>query len=112
MSTPSLSELKARNEFYKKGSIIPQRVLKAERKKKHHVTFCSDTWLVPTKSGYLCICNTGEHGSVINITGLKNAHLQGSPYGGSTQWVCNAHQTSDQHEAYILILLTKLEKKS
>lgn len=110
VSNKSISELKARNEFYKKGSIIPQRVLKTERKKKHHVTFGSDTWLVPTRSGYLCICDTGKHGSAINITGLKNAHLQGSPYGGSTQWVGNTYQTDEQHNAYVLELLAKLER--
>lgn len=112
MSTPSLSELKARSEFYKKGSIIPQRVLKTERKKKHHVTFGSDTWLVPTKSGYMCICDTGEHGSAIKLTSLKNVNLICSPYSGVTYWVGNSHQTADQHENYVLELLTKLEKKS
>lgn len=108
----TLSELKARNEFYKKGSIIPQRVLKTERKKKHHVMFGSDTWIVPTKSGYLCICDTGEHGSAVSISCLKNAHLQGSPYGGSTQWVGNTYQTVEQHETFVLELLAKMEKKS
>ena len=110
MST--LSELKARNEFYKKGSIIPQRVLKTERKKKHHVTFGSDTWVVPTNSGYLCICDTGDHGSAINLTGLKNAHLQGSPYGGSTRWIGNTRQTVEEHETTVLEVLAKMEKKS
>lgn len=112
MSTLSLSELKARNEFYKKGSIIPQRVLKTERKKKHHVLFGSDTWIVPTKSGYLCICDTGKHGSAVSISGLKNASLQGSPYGGCTHWLGNTYQTAEQHETTVLEVLAKMEKTS
>ncbi len=109
----TLSELKARNEFYKKGSIIPQRVLKSERKKKHHITFGSDTWLVPTKSGYLCICDTGEHGSAVKFSyKLRNAQMVGSPYSGATHWVGNTNRTNDQHENYVLELLTKLEKTS
>lgn len=109
----TLSGLKARNEFYKKGSIIPQRVLKTERKKKHHVMFGSDTWIVPTKSGYLCICDTGEHCSAVKFSHkLKNAHLVGSPYGGTTHWIGNTNRTNDQHEADVLTQLAKMEKTS
>ena len=109
----TLSELKARNEFYKKGSIIPQRVLKAERKKKHHVKFGSDTWVVPTKSGYLCICDTGKDGSALKFSHkLKNATMVGSPYGGTTRWIGNTNGTDSQHETYVLNQLAKMEKKS
>lgn len=109
----TLSELKARNEFYKKGSIIPQRVLKAERKKKHHVKFGSDTWVVPTKSGYLCICDTGEYGSAVKLSyKLKNANMVGSPYCGTTYWLGNANRTDHQHETDVLNRLAKMEKTS
>ena len=109
----TLSELKSRNEFYKKGSIVPQRVLKTERKKKHYVLFGSDTWIVPTKSGYLCICDTGEDGSALKFSHkLKNATMVGSPYGGSTRLVGNTRQTVEQHETTVLEVLAKMEKKS
>ena len=109
----TLSELKARNEFYKKGSIVPQRVLKTERKKKHYVLFGCDTWIVPTKSGYLCICDTGKDGSALKFSyKLKNAHLVGSPYGGTTQWVGNTSRNNDQYEADVLTRLAKMEKTS
>lgn len=109
----TLSELKARNEFYKKGSIVPQRVLKTERKKKHYVLFGSDTWIVPTKSGYLCICDTGKDGSALKFSyKLKNAHLVASPYGGKTHWVANTNRTNDQYETDVLTQLAKMEKKS
>lgn len=113
MSTPSLSELKARNEFYKKDSIIPQRVLKSGRKKKHHITFGSDTWLVPTKSGYLCICDTGSNGAALKTSyKLRNAQMVCSPYSGTTHWLGNTNRTNDQHEADVLNQLAKMEKKS
>lgn len=93
MSIQFLESLESRVEFFKKGKIIPQRILKGPREEKHRFTFGSDTYVVPTKSGYLCIVYCGEQGCSIRISsGRNDLELFGSPYtpSGGTIWIGNA----------------------
>lgn len=108
-----LDSLKARVEFYRKGSIVPQRVLNSDRRKKHLVTFGSNCWLVPTKSGYLVLVDCGENGSALRLgRNLRNAHLQGSPYSsGGTLWLGNARMSAEEYSLLVMRELAKLNLK-
>ncbi len=91
-----IEKFKARAEFFKKGSIIPQRILKGDRRKKHVVKFGSDCWAIPTPLGYLVAVDCTNGGSVVRVSKVpKNLHLVGSPYGGSTFWHGN-HLLTDK----------------
>lgn len=95
-----IETFKARAEFFKKGSIIPQRILKGGRKKKHVVKFGSDCWAIPTPLGYLVAVDYTNGGSVVIVSQVtKNLHLFGSPYGGSTHWYGNHLLTDSEWSA-------------
>ena len=108
-----LDSLKARVEFYRKGSIVPQRVLNSDRRKKHLVTFGSNCWLVPTKSGYLVLVDCGENGSALRLgRNIRNARLQGSPYSsGGTLWLGNARMSAEEYSLLVMRELAKLNLK-
>lgn len=104
-----LEDLKVRVEFYSKGAIVPQRVLKSERRKKHLVTFGSDSWLVPTRSGYLVLVDCGGTGSALTLRGnLSNAHLCGSPYSGNTHWLGNCRMSESEYASKVARELARL----
>ena len=69
-------------EFFKAGSIIPQRVLRSDKRKlKHKIVFGSDSYVFPYKNGYIVACMTNNDGCIIKIKdGVKNIKLTGSPY--------------------------------
>ena len=97
-----IDKFKARAEFFKKGSIIPQRILKGERKKKHVVKFGSDCWAMPTPHGYLVAVDCMNGDSVVRISRMPpKLDLVGSPYGGTTNWFGN-HQLTDAEWSDIL----------
>jgi hypothetical protein len=106
-----LNGLRERVEFYRKGSIVPQRVLKCERRKKHHITFGADCWLVPTRSGYLVLVDCGTNGSALRLSRyLQNARLRGSPYLGCTHWCGNSGMSESEYAAFVVQMLSRLDK--
>ena len=93
----SIEEFKAKAEFFKAGSIIPQRVLKGPRKVKHLIKFGSDSWVMPSYGGYIVAFDCKDTGSAIKINWqLKNANLYGSPYGNWETFWCGNTKTSDE----------------
>lgn len=103
-------KLKRRAEFFKKGTIIPQRILRGPRKQKHGVTFGSDSYAVPTGVGYLVITLCGRMGSAVNMRNVRNAAFFGSPYTprGGTRWFGNAHLSGEEFAAEVIDELNKM----
>ncbi|HEC1649068.1 TPA: hypothetical protein R1156_000976 [Yersinia enterocolitica] len=122
MSNLTISELKSRGEFFKKGSIIPQRIFKGRRKTKHFVVFGSDSWVIPAPHGHVILVDSRnsdcairirgprkDSDCVVRIEGLrsysnhKQLILRGSPYfhGGITKWMGNSCITDDEWAAAI-----------
>lgn len=99
-----LDWFKERSEFFKAGSIIPQRILKGKRKWKHLFKFGSDSWALPTPNGYLVAVDTWKGLGAVHVKFMKNCvklDLNGSPYGGVTNWVGN-HAGNDEVWSKIL----------
>ena len=100
-----IDQLKARSQFFKKGHIIPTRVLRcSKRKMQHTVQFGSDVWVLPTKSGYLCLCDmTIEGASAVHLSRVVgNTNYNGSPYHiGGTHWVGNFELTDEEFEVSV-----------
>ncbi|CNI75612.1 Uncharacterised protein [Yersinia massiliensis] len=122
MSNLTVSELKARAEFFKKGSIIPQRIFKGRRKTKHFVVFGSDSWVIPSYHGYVVLVDSKNSDCAIRIRGPrrdsdcvvgsewrrsfrnhKQPSLRGSPYFymGITRWMGNYGITDDEWAAMV-----------
>ncbi len=122
MSELIISDLKARAEFFKKGSIIPQRIFKGRRKTKHFVVFGSDSLVIPSYHGYVVLVDSRNSDCAIRIRGPrrdsdcvvrseglrsysnhKQLILRGSPYfhGGITKWMGNSCITDDEWVAMI-----------
>lgn len=106
-------KLKRRAEFFKKGTIIPQRILRGPRKQKHGVTFGSDSYAVPTGVGYLVITLCGRMGSAVNIRNTRNATFSGSPYTprGCTFWLGNAGASDDKFAADVIARLREMNRR-
>lgn len=103
-----LQQFKDRAEFIKSGSIIPQRILRGESKKKHKVVAGCDVWAIPTPKGYLIAADC-RGGSVLKIKdGIKNLNLIGSPYtpGGLTHWIGNHNLSDEDWGNYLLKVYT------
>ncbi|MGH1529663.1 hypothetical protein [Yersinia proxima] len=122
MSNLTISELKSRGEFFKKDSIIPQRILKGRRKTKCFVVFCSDSWVIPSYHGYVVMVDSRNSDGAIRVRGPrkdsdylvgsewrrsfrnnKQPSLRGSPYFymGITRWMGNSCITDDEWAASI-----------
>ena len=86
----SISDFKAAAEFFPAGRIIPQRIIKSQRKHKSVIVFGSNSWALPTEKGYIVASDTNNRGCCIRIlSGIRNAKLIGSPYTkkGETHWI-------------------------
>lgn len=101
-------------EFFKKGSIIPQRILRGPRKFKHKVCFGSDSYVLPSKRGYVIACMTKESicGSAIslkcNIYKNRNITLIGSAYhkDSDLSWVVS-YQGKDEQIKLLNMLMNR-----
>lgn len=110
-----LEKLKRRTEFFKKGAIIPQRILRGPRKQKHGMVFGSDSYAVPTGAGYLIIVLCGEKGSTIVMSQwVRNARFRGSPHtkGGSTFWYGNAGLSDEEFAAKVIDVLDRMNGRT
>ena len=101
-------------EFFKRGSIIPQRTLKGPRNIKHMVCFGSDSYVLPSKRGYVIACMTKEStgGSCIlikhNFYKNRNIMLTGSVYHKDlgSYWV-GSNQGKDEQIKLLNILMNR-----
>ena len=108
-------KLKRRAEFFKKGTIIPQRILRGPRKQKHGMTFGSDSYAIPTGAGYLIIVLCGEKGSAVVMSQwVRNALFRGSPHtkGGNTFWYGNAGLSDGEFAAKAIDVLNKMNRRN
>jgi hypothetical protein len=101
----ALKEIENRSEFFKKGSIVPKRVLKAPTKISHQVTFNADVFVIPGPYGYVVFTKerlkNSESMVFIETKGWsdkKTLVLQGSPYfkKGDTVWTDRLEGESDE----------------
>lgn len=86
----SLQEFKERSEFFKAGSIVPQRVLKGPRKVKHRVKFLCDVWRFSHSDKYVIYAHapckmpkvpgSGDGNYYIKISNVRNGHFITAPY--------------------------------
>ena len=94
----SIEDMQRRGEFFRRGQIIPQRILKcSKRRHAHRKVFGSDSYVIAVNGSYLVACfHSDDNSSAIKIlSGIKNCNLHSSPYGISrTCWIGN-YQTSD-----------------
>jgi len=124
MSDETLALLKEGAEFFPAGKIIPQRILKVPRKLKHRTIFGSDTWVLNTPGGYVCMTDIRVGGSAVKIAQrnrffenltfrIKKPYcgkkprktvFKGSPYHikGITQFFGNAGLTDEQWVSNVL----------
>ena len=69
----SIEEIKAKGEFFPKGRIVPRRICSVRpSKNQHKLTFNSDQWAFPTRSGYLVFLE-GHDGGLFAPLKLCNA---------------------------------------
>lgn len=112
-NTSELDKIKARAQFFKRGHIIPRRILGASKRKLQHlVKFGSDAWVIPTKTGYLCICELQEGDSAIQILRSPKVAVEftASPYhknGTGTHWIGNHQQNKEDFEISVLDKITE-----
>lgn len=77
----TLQQFKDRCEFFKAGSIVPQRVLKGPRKVKHRVKFLHNTWRFNAGNKYVVfIQNTIPLMYYIRISNVDNSDFTIAPY--------------------------------
>lgn len=107
-----LEAIKKRAQFFKRGSIVPTRILRcSKRKQQHTVRFWGDSWALPTKTGYLVICGTAENPnasaiSVKRLKGMGHAVYNGSPYhSGVTHFIGNSGFSEEEFERAVLEML-------
>lgn len=105
----SLAEFKERAQFFKRGSIIPTRVLRcSKRKLQHLVKFGRDSWVLPTKTGYVIVCDAQHDAeqAPIDMRGYHYAgwvNLDGSPYHkGDSYWIDNSLPPGEDFEQVVL----------
>jgi hypothetical protein len=95
----SLKEFKSAAEFFPSGRIIPQRILKSNRKHKSKIVFGSDSWFIPTPAGYIGACDTQlESDYLVLIKFRFDGVIVGSPYvaGGGTTILGSYNKTQEQ----------------
>lgn len=64
----SIEEMKSKGEFFKRGSIVPRRILAASsRRFQSRITFGSDSWAFPTPKGYLVFSNSDMDGEYLAL---------------------------------------------
>lgn len=56
----SMEDFMNRSEFFPKGKIIPQRILKGPRKLKHLIKFSYDSHVLRTESGYIILIDNSS----------------------------------------------------
>ncbi|PSH38345.1 hypothetical protein BA192_07855 [Yersinia pseudotuberculosis] len=113
MSELIISEIKSRAEFFKKGSIIPQRIFKGRRKTKHFIVFGSDSWVIPTHHGYVVMVDSRNSDCAIRINWRKNYSsykqliIYGSPYfhEGTTKLEGNFNLSDHEWAANVALWL-------
>ncbi|NHC63200.1 hypothetical protein [Paenalcaligenes suwonensis] len=95
VSFTSLEDFKAKAEFYPKGRIIPQRILKTTSKPKgtahklrHRIKFGSNFYLIRFHNRNL-LFSFDDCVIAIEIgVGVKDAYIYGNPYGeGGSHWI-------------------------
>tara|TARA_R110002126_G_scaffold210876_6_gene357402 strand:- start:1849 stop:2193 length:345 start_codon:yes stop_codon:yes gene_type:complete len=108
----SITEIKEKGEFHRRGKILPSRILKCSNKKEaHRVVTGSDQWAFPTNKGYILFVENNNNFSFLLKVSSLNLCLEGSPYSkGGTHWVGN-FQLSDE-EALNIFNKHYLEKVS
>lgn len=102
-------QIKRRAQFFKRGSIIPTRVLRcSKRKLQHLVKFGRDSWVLPTKTGYVIVCDAPHDAgqAPIDMSGyrfLGTVNLDGSPYHkGESYWIGTPLPYSEDFEQEVL----------
>ena len=101
-------------EFFKKGSIIPQRILRGPRNIKHMIRFGSDSYVLPSKRGYVIACMTKEStgGCCVLLAGNlyrhRNIMLTGSVYhkDSVSYWV-DSDQGRDEQIRLLNMLMNR-----
>lgn len=115
-ATPKLDEIKSRAQFFKQGSIIPRRILACSKRRQQHLfRFGSDSWVIPTKTGYLVICNTDQEGaSAINIKRCRNVGDMtfGHKHGRKVLFQGNSFVDPSKHESDVLKALREMNLES
>jgi len=94
----SIEDIQRRGEFFKRGQIIPQRILKCnKRRHAHRKVFGSNSYAIPVNGGYLVACfHSDDNSSAIRILlGMKSCLVLGSPYGMRGTWWVGNYQLSD-----------------
>lgn len=95
-------EFKARAEFFPKGRIVPQRVMKLVRRGKHRspknchlVKFGADVWMVRILDRQVLI-GAPESGYLVEISHLKgNWILKGNPYRSEPNYLLGWNNGQD-----------------
>lgn len=112
-----IDEIKARAQFFKRGHIIPRRILRcSQRRYQHLLRFGSDVWALPMPKGYMLLADmTDEKHSVALSLGRgfpKNPTkiLVGSPYhkNGGTQWVGNYRMSDEAFEKSVIAAMQSM----
>jgi len=99
MSNSSLEQLKARAQFFKRGAIIPRKVLAVkQRKLQHRLRFGSDSWVLPGKEGYVVFLHSTPVTSAV-IIGSGVLDVQGSRYHetGMTYFIGDSGSSPEEH---------------
>lgn len=60
ISFSSMEDFMSRSEFFPKGRIIPQRILKGPRKLKHMFKFLYDSHALRTEAGYIILIDNSS----------------------------------------------------
>lgn len=95
----NIDDVKAACEFFPKGRIIPQRILHVQKRKyRCRKFFGSDSWAMPTPSGYIVLVDCNKSGSAIHLRSIKNSTIKGSVYttNGETVWIGNFERTDEK----------------
>lgn len=111
----TLQQLKDTAKFFKRGSIVPRKVLACSpRKRQHQVCFGSDSWVLPGENGYVVFFHDVPGGSAIFLHGKGPLHIQGSPYhpSGITNWIGDFKLSAEDQIQKINELLIKPRKKA
>lgn len=77
----SIEQAKSQAMFFKKGHIIPTRIIKvAKRKYQHRILFGSDMWVLTGKNGYVCFSNQTGKTCAIKVNGCELLTAKAAPY--------------------------------
>lgn len=109
-----LEQLKKRAEFFPRGKIVPNRILKCSLKRlRHNVRFGADTWAIQGPDGYVCFSHYEPGNACVKVHGTNwpdiTVNLQGSPYhkGGSTHWIQDFETTPEKTDELLSFVLYK-----